>query len=103
MRALNSALAVAVLSVVSLGVHAEGCIKGGAVGGVGGHLAGHHGVAGAVVGCAVGHHMAKKKAEKQQVAAQQAQTNQAGAANYPSTPSQPVAKKHFWNKQTSNQ
>ena len=53
------------LASFALGVHADGCIKGAAVGAVGGHLAHHHGILGAAVGCAVGHHMAKKKSGKQ--------------------------------------
>jgi hypothetical protein len=48
---------------------ASGCVKGGAVGAVGGHLMGQHGVVGAAAGCAIGHHQEKKKAKKEQQAA----------------------------------
>jgi hypothetical protein len=49
------------LGVLPLGAHANGCLKGAAVGGVVGHVAGHHAVAGAAVGCVIGHHRAKVK------------------------------------------
>ena len=55
--------------VVSTPLEAAGCIKGALVGGVAGHYAHHHAVAGAIAGCAVGHHMAKKAAHKNAVAA----------------------------------
>lgn len=67
------------LTVLSIPVHAAGCLKGAAVGGVAGHVAGHHAVAGAAIGCAVGHHEASVKAKD---AAQQraATPNQAPSA-----------------------
>ncbi len=78
------------LASFALGVHADGCIKGAAVGAVGGHLAHHHGILGAAVGCAVGHHMAKKKSGKQVTAprASKSAQNNDGLA----TPVQPNSK-----------
>jgi hypothetical protein len=49
------------LAVLPLAAHAQGCLKGAAVGVVAGHVAGHHAVAGAALGCIVGHHRAKVK------------------------------------------
>ncbi len=62
-------LALTMMLSVSKLAHAEGCLKGAAVGAAAGHLK-HHAVLGAVAGCAVGHHLAAKaKEEKAQTAA----------------------------------
>lgn len=64
-----------VMSLGALQAHAEGCLKGAAVGAVAGHFVGRgHAVLGAVGGCMVGRHMAKKKHEQELAA--QAQYNQ---------------------------
>ncbi|RAR57461.1 hypothetical protein C7401_11516 [Paraburkholderia unamae] len=60
-RILSLAIAVAIPASFATPAHAEGCLKGAAVGGVAGHVAGKHGTAGAAAGCAVGHHEAAKK------------------------------------------
>jgi outer membrane lipoprotein SlyB len=70
-------VAVMVGMVMAMGAvqaHAEGCLKGAAVGAVAGHFVGKgHAVLGAVGGCVVGRHMAKKKHEQEaQAAADQA-------------------------------
>ncbi|MCC3701292.1 hypothetical protein [Rouxiella badensis] len=53
--------------------HAEGCLKGAAVGAVAGHVAHHHAVLGAVGGCVVGHHMAAKAKKEKAAEAQKQQ------------------------------
>ncbi|WP_037377788.1 hypothetical protein [Serratia sp. M24T3] len=70
------AAAFAVLMSATSMAHAEGCIKGAAVGAVAGHVAHHHAVLGAVGGCVVGHHMATKAREQKEAEAKKQQLQQ---------------------------
>lgn len=76
MKKYLMAVTLVISSTMMASAHAEGCLKGAAVGGVAGHFLGKHAVLGAIGGCAVGHHMAaKKEKEAKQQAQAQAQAN----------------------------
>lgn len=75
MSKISSCLVVfAVLMSATSMAHAEGCLKGAAVGAVAGHVAHHHAVLGAVGGCVVGHHMAAKARKEKAEEAAKAKT-----------------------------
>lgn len=66
MRTIAKAAAVAVITLVSVGVaEAKGCIKGAIIGGIAGHYLAERGVVGAVAGCLAGRALANRRAQRE--------------------------------------
>lgn len=85
-----AAIVAALFLAAPQGAHADGCLKGGAVGGLAGHEVGSgHAVAGAAAGCAIGHHEASKKAKERSANGDTSRDNGGGDRTQGSGSSQP--------------